>query len=35
MISSQEMTCFQLLDEFCDYVVQNFVVGSSNSDDRT
>ena len=35
MISSQEMTCFQLLDKFCDYVVQNFVVGSSNIDDRT
>ena len=32
--ASQEMTCF-LLFELCDYIVQNFVVGTSNSDDGT
>ena len=29
------MTCFLLFDKLCDYTVQNFVVGSSNSDDGT
>ena len=35
MTSSQEMTCLLLLDKLCDYTVQNFAVGSSNSDDGT
>ena len=33
MIASKEKTCFLLFDKLCDYSVQNFVVGSSNSDD--
>ena len=35
MAASQEMTCFLLFDKLCHYIVQNFVVGSSNSDDGT
>ena len=27
----QEMTCFLLFDKLCDYTVQKFVVGISNS----
>ena len=34
MIASREMTCF-LFDKLCDFTVQKFVVGSSNSDDGT
>ena len=33
--ASQEMTCLLLFDKLCDYTVQSFVVGSSNSDDGT
>ena len=33
--SVSKMTCFLLFDKLCDYTVQNFVVGSSNSDDGT
>ena len=33
--ASQKMSCFLLFDKLCDYTVQNLVVGSSNSDDRT
>ena len=35
MTASQEMTCFLLFDKLCDYIVQNFMVDSSNSDDGT
>ena len=35
MTTSQEMTCFPLFDKLCDYTIQNFVVGSWNSDDET
>ena len=35
MAASPEMTCFLLFDKLCDYTVQNFVFGSSNSDDWT
>ena len=35
MAASQEMTFFPLFDKLSDYTVQNFVVGSSNSDDGT
>ena len=35
MTASQEMRCFLLFDKLCDYTVQNFVVGSSNSDHET
>ena len=35
MTASEEMTCFPLLDKLYDYTVQNFIDGSSNSDDRT
>ena len=35
MTASQEMTCFLLFDKLCNYTVQTFVVGSSNSDDGT
>ena len=35
MTASQEMTCFLLFDKLCDYIVQNFVVSSSNSADGT
>ena len=35
MTASQEMNCFLLLDKLCYYTVQNFMVGSSNSDDGT
>ena len=34
MTASQEMTGF-LFDKLCYYIVQKFVVGSSNSDDGT
>ena len=30
--ASHEMRCFLLFDKLCDYTVQSFVVGSSNSD---
>ena len=33
--ASQEMTCFLIFDKLCDYTMQNFVAGSSNSDDGT
>ena len=35
MTASQEMTFFQLFDKLRNYTLQNFVVGSSNSDDGT
>ena len=35
MTTSQEITCFPLFDKLCDYTIQNFVVGSWNSDDET
>ena len=35
MTACQEMTCFQLFDKLRNYTLQNFVVGSSNSDDGT
>ena len=35
MTASLEMTCFLPFDKICDYTVQNFLVGSLNSDDGT
>ena len=35
MTASQEMTCFLLFVKLWDYMVQNFLVGSSNGDDGT
>ena len=35
MTASHEMRCFLLFDKFCDYTVQNLVVGSSSSDHGT
>ena len=35
MTASKEMTCFLLFDKLCDYIVQTFVVGSSNNSDGT
>ena len=35
MTAFQEMMRFLLFDKLCDYTLQNFVVGSSNSDDGT
>ena len=31
--ASRKVTCFLLFDKLCNYIVQNLVVGSSNSDD--
>ena len=35
MTAFQEMTCFLLFVKLWDYMVQNFVVGNSKSDDGT